>query len=253
MEHLQNNGRMLGVGQASQPASIYDNPQLYPHTFPWLFPYGLGGVGNMNGAVKVPEKVHLKHLMLYHDKRFHTDPDFPLVAFNHQQIKDSSMGSFLLADRVHFDDIVKCLLSISVLVLTSMTNQMKNDEMVMAETEDEKACYQLLNDLYHVSSHVDGSAYLGAPTWYITFSPADVKHPIALYLAAHKEKIRPVLNVNDANYKLIADNPVASARFFHIIVQAFLKHVIGTNEKDAGLYEQPVSTGNQGTCYEPCL
>ncbi|KAF8574969.1 hypothetical protein K439DRAFT_1649681 [Ramaria rubella] len=93
IEHLQNNGRMLGVGQASQPASIYDNPQLYPQAFPWLFPYGLGGVGNMNGAVKVPEKLHLKHLMLYHDKRFQTDPDFPLVAFNHRQIKDSSTGS----------------------------------------------------------------------------------------------------------------------------------------------------------------
>ncbi|KAF8573500.1 hypothetical protein K439DRAFT_1234585, partial [Ramaria rubella] len=68
MEHLQNEGSMLGVGQASQPASIYDHPQLYPQVFPWLFPYGLGGIGNMNGAVKVPDKLHLKHLMLYHDK-----------------------------------------------------------------------------------------------------------------------------------------------------------------------------------------
>ncbi|KAF8585219.1 hypothetical protein K439DRAFT_1261197, partial [Ramaria rubella] len=33
MEHLQNEGSMLGVGQASQPASIYDNPQLYPQVF----------------------------------------------------------------------------------------------------------------------------------------------------------------------------------------------------------------------------
>ncbi|KAF8589331.1 hypothetical protein K439DRAFT_1645156 [Ramaria rubella] len=255
---------MLGVDQASQPASIYDNPQLYPQAFPWLFPYDLGGVENMNGAMKVPEKLHLKHLMLYHDKRFQTDPDFPLVAFNHLQIKDSSTGSFLLADRVHFDDIVECLLSINIPVLTHMIDQMKNDEMVMAVTEDEKSygsgtmrkfmrneCWSLL-------------AYLGAPTWYITFSPADVKHPIALYLDAQKEKIRPVLNINEANYKLIADNPVASARFFHIIVQAFIKHVIGLNEKETGLYgrssgyygtveqqEQPVSTGNQGTCYEP--
>ncbi|KAF8573675.1 hypothetical protein K439DRAFT_1649948 [Ramaria rubella] len=151
---------------------------------------------------------------------------------NHRQIKDSSTESFLLADRVHFEDIVEHLLSISIPVLTSMTNWIKNDEMVMAETEDEKACYRLLNDLDHVSSPVDGSdtmrkfmrnecwsllAYLGAPTWYITFSPAD----------------------------LIADNPVASARFFHIIVQAFLKHVIGTNEKDAGLYGR--SSGYYGT------
>ncbi|KAF8580762.1 hypothetical protein K439DRAFT_1648103 [Ramaria rubella] len=65
IEHLQNNGRMLGVGQASQPASIYNNPQLYPQAFPWLFPYGLGGVGNMNGAVKVPEKLVTDFLMTW--------------------------------------------------------------------------------------------------------------------------------------------------------------------------------------------
>ncbi|KAF8581862.1 hypothetical protein K439DRAFT_1306689, partial [Ramaria rubella] len=125
--------------------------------------------------------------------------------------------------------------------LTCMIDRMKNDELVKAVTEDEKACYQLISDFDHVSSYVEGSsitrkvmrnecwsllAYLGAPTWYITFAPADVEHPIALYLAAHKERIRPVLNVNDSNNKLIADNPVASARFFNILVQAFLKHVI---------------------------
>ncbi|KAF8572862.1 hypothetical protein K439DRAFT_1271602, partial [Ramaria rubella] len=242
MENLQNEGSMLGVGQASLPASLYDHPQLYPQVFPWLFPYGLGGIGNMNGAVKVPDKLCLKHLMLYHDKRFQTDPDFPLVAFNHRQIKDSSTGSFLLADRIHFDSIVDRLLSISIPVMTSMTHLMKNNEMVKAVTVEEKACYQLLNDLDHVSSHVEGSgttrkfmwnefwsllAYLGAPTWYITFAPADVKYPIALYLAAHKEKIRLVLNTEDAHYELIADSPVASARFFNILVQAFLKHVLG--------------------------
>ncbi|KAF8576052.1 hypothetical protein K439DRAFT_1649385 [Ramaria rubella] len=198
--------------------------------------------------------------MLYHDKRFQTDPDFPLVAFNHRQIKNSSIGSFLLADRLHFDSIVDRLLSISIPVMTSMTHRMKNNEMVKAVTVEEKACYQLFNDLDHVPSPVEGSgttrkfmqnecwpllAYLGAPTWYITFAPADVKHPIALYLAAHKEKIRPVLNTEDAHYKLIADNPVASARFFNILVQAFLKHVIGHNGKEAGLYGQ--SSGYYGT------
>ncbi|KAF8573735.1 hypothetical protein K439DRAFT_1307690, partial [Ramaria rubella] len=197
---------------------------------------------------------------LYHDKRFQTDPDFPLVAFNHMKIKDSSTGSFLLADRIHFDSIVDCLLSIGIPVMTSMIHWIKNNKMVKAVTVEEKAGYQLLNDLDHVSSHVEGSgttrkfmqnecwsllAYLGAPTWYIMFAPADVKHPIALYLAAHKEKIRPVLNTEDGHYKLIADNPVASARFFNILVQAFLKHVLGHNEKKAGLYGQ--SSGYYGT------
>ncbi|KAF8577640.1 hypothetical protein K439DRAFT_1649036 [Ramaria rubella] len=189
--------------------------------------------------------------MLFHDKRFQTDPDFPLVAFNHRQIKDSSTRSFLLPDRIHFDSIVDRLLSISIPVLTSMISWMKHNEMVKAVTVEEQACYQLINDLDHVSSHVEGSGttrkfmWNESPTWYITFAPADVKHPSALYLAAHKEKIRPVLNTEDAHYKLIADNPVASARFFDILVQAFLKHVLGHNEKEAGLYGW--SSGYYGT------
>ncbi|KAF8584329.1 hypothetical protein K439DRAFT_1646962 [Ramaria rubella] len=178
--------------------------------------------------------------MLYYDKRFQTDPDFPLVAFNHRQIKDSSTGSFLLADRVQFDSIVDCLLSISLPVLTNMTHRMKNNETVKAVTEEEKAFYQLMNDLDHVSSHVEGSG-----TTRKFMRNEYIKHPIALYLAAHKEKIRPVLNIEDAHYKLIADNPMASARFFNILVQAFLKHVIRLNEKEAGLYGR--SSGYYGT------
>ena len=28
------------------PILAYNNPQLFPQMMPWLFPYGLGGIGN---------------------------------------------------------------------------------------------------------------------------------------------------------------------------------------------------------------
>ncbi|RPD73914.1 hypothetical protein L226DRAFT_464609 [Lentinus tigrinus ALCF2SS1-7] len=44
VEHFKSQGKALGIGQAPQPESIYDNPQLYPQMFLWLFPYGYGGL-----------------------------------------------------------------------------------------------------------------------------------------------------------------------------------------------------------------
>jgi len=58
-------------------------------------------------------------------------------------------------------------------------------------------------------------AYLGAPLWYITLSPADNKHPICLYFADNKEKMSvKLLQSDDKCCHLIANNPVASALFF---------------------------------------
>ena len=51
----------------------------------------------------------------------------------------------------------------------------------------------------------------GAPSWYITLSPADNKHPISLYFADTKEKFTPVIQSKCEKENLIADNPVASA------------------------------------------
>lgn len=81
---------------------------------------------------------------------------------------------------------------------------MSNGEVVKPSTEDERECFQLIRDLDHIDGKVCGSitskkymrneiwsmiAYMGAPVWYITLSPADSKHPICLYFADNKEKL----------------------------------------------------------------
>ncbi|SJL13073.1 uncharacterized protein ARMOST_16510 [Armillaria ostoyae] len=80
--HFKANRGVLAVGHAEVPESIYNNPTLYPSMFPWLFPYGLGGIG----ATGLSDKAHKKWLLMYHDKRFQTDIAFPFVAFSHEQV-----------------------------------------------------------------------------------------------------------------------------------------------------------------------
>src|SRR6202790_2418332 len=72
-------------------------------------------------------------------------------------------------------------------------------------------------------------SFQGAPSWYITLSPADNKHPISLYYADSKEEFKPILQSKSEKESLIANNPVASARFFHFMMQNFIKHVLGVN------------------------
>jgi hypothetical protein len=43
IKHLDTHGKVLQIGHASEPESIFNNPALYPQIFPWLFPYGRGG------------------------------------------------------------------------------------------------------------------------------------------------------------------------------------------------------------------
>ena len=66
LRHLNSGGKMLAVGHSDKFESMWNNPQLYPQMLPWLFPYGLGGIG----TTKLSDKEHKRHLLMYHDKCF---------------------------------------------------------------------------------------------------------------------------------------------------------------------------------------
>ncbi|KAJ3897245.1 hypothetical protein F5879DRAFT_1012921 [Lentinula edodes] len=65
--HLDNEGKFMRTSHAENPESLWNNPQLYPKMFPWLFPFGLGGIG-ASDIKAFSESSHLKFLLLYHDK-----------------------------------------------------------------------------------------------------------------------------------------------------------------------------------------
>ncbi|KAF5385898.1 hypothetical protein D9615_002210 [Tricholomella constricta] len=247
LKHWKSGGKALRVGSSGNLESIYDNPDLYPRMFPWLFPYGLGGIG----STPLSDAKHKKHLLMYHDKRFQTDLAFPFAAFSHQQIKDGSSGSFLCAEAANFHQITDRLLNVNQDVLEDLSKRMERGDIVKPQTEAEKSCFQVIKDLDQVGGKVKGSvaskkymrneiwsliANQGAPSWYITLSPADLCHPICLYYADKKESFDPILRSGDERFRLIAHNPVAAARFFDFMVRLFIKHVLGFGSDHSGLY-----------------
>ncbi|KZT22536.1 hypothetical protein NEOLEDRAFT_1020300, partial [Neolentinus lepideus HHB14362 ss-1] len=135
--------------------------------------------------------------------------------------------------------------------LTELASRLSKGERVVPESHEEKACFRLLSDLDHIGGHVEGSvtnkkymrneiwsliAYKGAASWFITFAPADIKHPICLYYAGFDEIFKPSIIPDDVQAKLIAHNPVAGAHFFNMMVNLFIKHVLGVDSDHDGLY-----------------
>ena len=260
LKHLHDQGKVLGIGQDDKPQSMYDNPQAYPQMFPWLFPYGQGGIGQARLKRRLSETEHKRHLLMYHDKRFQTDLYFPIVAFNHEQLKAGITGSHLLSKRQKFNEISQRLVSLDQTVLSGLVTRLTDGEHVLAETEAEKACFAVLEDIDHVGGHVKGSltskkymrnelwsliSFLGAPSWFITLSPADNRHPICLYYADTGEKFSPELRSSAERNRLVASNPVAAARFFDLMVRSFIKNVLGVDHDHSGLYGK--TSGYYGT------
>lgn len=248
LNYLNRGGKMLAVGHSEQKESIYDNPHLYPSMFPWLFPYGMGGIGM--GRLSVDH--HVRHLLLYHDKRFQIDSEFPLIAFNHQQIKRSTSGSFMFVRNKKFEDVKRRLMTIDTSVLSDLSSRMSvPGSVVLPATDSETACFELLKDMDVFGGQLSGSltskknmrsqlwslmTHLGAPSWYITISPADTKHPICIYLAGSSEKFKPSISGHDDQLRAVTNNPVAGARFFNFMVNNFVKHVLGVSNGHDGIY-----------------
>ena len=117
---------MLAISHDDSPQSIYNNPNLYPQIFPWLFLYGLGGIGAT--MTKLSEKLHKHRLLMYHDKRFQHDVCFSFVAFSHQQVKASTTGGFLLAETHR--NLMKYPTDYSMLTKMSLKRLLKECQMV---------------------------------------------------------------------------------------------------------------------------
>ena len=213
----------MAIGHSDHTQSIYNNPQLYPQMFPWLFPYGLGGIG----VSHLSDEKHKRHLLMYHDKCFQMDVNFPFVAFSHAQMKETTKQGFLLADKRKFQGIADHLLSLDQDVLLDLTTRLANGETVKPSTEQEKLCFQVMKDLDPVAGKVNATtsskkymhneiwslmAFRGAPSWYITLSPADIQHPICLYFAGKQEKFESKLMDYADHLQLISSNPVAVIR-----------------------------------------
>jgi hypothetical protein len=251
LQHLTHKGKSLGIGKAELPESMYRNVSAYPGMFPWLFPYGKGGIGHENHRNIIADKTRKRSLLLYYNKRFQTDMYFPMIAFNHEQLKSSSQGSRLIVNRSKFADISRRLLNMDPEIAGNIADRLVAGENDKPSTDGERQCFELLRDLDGIGAHVPASAtskkhmrneiwsmtsFLGAPTWFITLAWSDITHPIALYYAQSGTVFKPELRTSDEQNLMMSQHPVAAARFFHFMVEIFLKEVLCWENEEGDLF-----------------
>jgi len=207
----------------------------------------MGGIGTS----KLSDKEHKQHLLMYHDKRFQTDVDFPFVAFSHAQMKTSSTQGFLLVDRANFSDMSSRLMNVHWPTMDDLAKRMEGGEYVKPSSPEEITCFKVIQDLDAISVKMHGStaskkimrneiwaliARLGAPCWYITLSPADNRHPLCIYYAGTDEMFNPIPLPYADRARMVCRNPVAGARFFHFMVESFVEDVLGYKSGELGAY-----------------
>jgi hypothetical protein len=157
LQHLTQKGKMLGIGRSEIPESMYDNVGAYPGMFPWLFPYGKGGIGHPSHSNKQGDLTRKTSLLLYHDKRFQVDTYFPMIAFNHEQLKAASTGSLLLAKRANFPAIARRLSAVVPEVAGRIADRLVTGEHVKPSNPAEQICFDLIKDLDAIAGYVKGS------------------------------------------------------------------------------------------------
>jgi hypothetical protein len=247
---------MLAVGHNKAPESTYNNPLLYPKMFPWLFPYGFGGVGHEKHLRLVSREKHIQWLLMYHDKRFQEDAGFLIVVFNHRLVKQGTLRSYLLVKCNNFMKVAESMASLNAAVLSSIAERMRNGMRVVPTTTQEKQCFALLDQIEYVGGHVNVSVaskkyqrnelwslllFKNSPNWFITNSFADNKHLLCIYFVDHDIEFKPSIKGYAERQHLVTRNPVACARFFDHLVRLFLKHICGWEcpGYDRGLFGTP--------------
>ncbi|KAJ3552729.1 hypothetical protein NM688_g3999 [Phlebia brevispora] len=254
VNHLRQGGSFVTYGHDSQMQSMYHNSELYPGLFPWLFPYGLGGFDNSLVSIGIPHKRHIQYLLNYYDRRFQRDEYFPFIAFNHSQIKASSRGAYVLTEKRHFDTVVEKVLNIDQDALNAVIERGKDNSHIQPQTAAEKSVFELINIIDNVAGHVPASNTQkkyqrtqvksliydrGAPAVFVTFAPNDVGNIICLRFCGYDIPLDALvedLPTKQVRLRAIANNPVACAKFFHLMVKLFIECILCADSDEEGLF-----------------
>ena len=60
----------LSIFQSVEVVPEYNNSKLFPGMYPTLFPYGMGGLGDIRRKVKISLQKHVNYLFDIHDRSF---------------------------------------------------------------------------------------------------------------------------------------------------------------------------------------
>ncbi|CAF1325294.1 unnamed protein product [Adineta steineri] len=230
------------IPHSSKPVNEYFNPKLLAGLYPTLFCYGLGPPEDQTRPLTINLREHIRYLLSYNDRRFETNHSFIFVVFNLLQRRDACFHAQLIATKPYFRSSAQEIHSLNT---SDIEAALKNISTGTYNKGSNKALGKLVNHIKTIGGRVMGSAYSrtslrthlhamifnqSLPNIFLTLNPADIHSPVALYFAGVKLDLDNVQaeQLMDA-YKraeIIASHPVATAKFFHILISNILDTMI---------------------------
>lgn len=222
----------LRIPHEDIPASEYDDEYWYS-CFPTLFPYGRGGPSDIQREHKVSLQAWIRHCLTLDDDRFRKHPSFMFIAYNISIRHTFNSRAKFRCKSSTFETISRAITSVKPEDLRSIAEMYKKGESATKSPQ----ILLLLKELSFISAPIDGTPFsklyrrneiravitkCGPPTLWFTLNPCDVGNPLVPILAgkSHQE----ALSMNSfERMKLVVENPVAAAEFFHKSVEAFLE------------------------------
>lgn len=219
-----------------------ENPNHLLGSFPCLFPYGLGGF-EVDRPISISYDAHARWALRYEDKRFRKDYHFMFQVFGVLQKRQVCAAATLQISKPAFQRHECEIRSL----------RPADFEIASAEEKAHKAftnpsMRSFRQNLSTIRAKVMGTdesrikirsfiwgmcVMKNPPSIWLTINPADVQDPIAQVLCGEDFDLD---NFNAFDQRpsptAIAADPFAAAKFFHLMVNAVLQHLLGIKGSD---------------------
>lgn len=230
------------IPRSHMPVKDCYNTELFLGLFPTLFPYGSGAPYDSSRPIAISLNQHIRYLLAYGDQRFEKHHSFMFVMFNVMQRREAYWNASLMASRPYFRDTASDLQTLtSKEIETALISATKHTFSSITNPR----IHMLMKQIRTVGGNVMGSAYSrtalrtqihalifnqGLPSIFMTINPVDIHSRIALYFVGidlDLDKILPeAIPSTYERAQIIAAHPVATARFFNVLISSILKCMI---------------------------
>ena len=230
------------IPRSHMPVKDCYNTELFLGLFPTLFPYGTGAPYDSSRPIAISLNQHIRYLLAYDDQRFEKHHSFMFVMFNMMQRRQACWNASLMASRPYFRDTASDLQTLtSKEIEAALISATKHTFSSITNPR----IHMLMKQIRTVGGNVMGSAYSrtalrtqihalifnqGLPSIFMTINPADIHSRIALYFAGidlDLDKILPeAIPSTYERAQIIAAHPVATARFFNVLISSILKCMV---------------------------
>ncbi len=234
------------IPHGPKPVIEYFNPDLWTGSYPWLFPFGIGGA-EVKRRASLSIRAWIRVLMLQADSKFRDDIKFLVHVFNVIQKREVSLQTALCLRHPKFSQVSNEISNITSQKLERALQGIAKKEQMDPEIQT------LMRQIHVVGGKIPGTPYAkrisrheihglmikqGMPAFWVTLNPADVHSPIVCFLAGYDIDLDaqfPNVPSSHERARIAAEHPVECARFFDIIVRAFIDCILRYNKSGGGV------------------